>query len=87
MAPLVLERSPRERLADARTQATNPFPMSIDGQQALVVMSSSDFAEHCEPALTTEQRQMIREDYAAAMRGEVVDAREALAKIRTRYGV
>lgn len=33
--------------------------------------------------LTQEQKDEIREDYAAAMRGEVVDARTALEEIRS----
>lgn len=36
--------------------------------------------------LTEEQKKMILDDYAAAMRGEVVDARTALDKIRAAHG-
>lgn len=36
--------------------------------------------------LTEEQKRTILEDYAAAMRGEVVDARAALEKIRAAHG-
>ncbi len=36
--------------------------------------------------LTEEQKKMILEDYAAAMRGEVVDARTALEEIRAAHG-
>lgn len=37
-------------------------------------------------ALTDEQKRAILEDFAAAMNGEVVDAREALEKIRAARG-
>ena len=36
--------------------------------------------------LTEEQKKTILEDYAAAMRGEVVDAQTALEKIRAAHG-
>lgn len=36
--------------------------------------------------LTEEQKREILEDYAAAMRGEVVDAHVALEEIRAAYG-
>lgn len=34
-----------------------------------------------------EEMAMIREDYASAMRGNVVDAQTALDEIRARYGL
>ena len=36
--------------------------------------------------LTEEQKKTIVEDYAAAMRGEVLDARAALEEIRAAHG-
>ena len=87
MAPLVLERSAREQLADAYAQAKGPFPVSIDDQRDFVVMSTSDFESYCEPALTDAQLQMIRDDYESVMRGEVVDAKLAVARIRAKYGL
>lgn len=36
--------------------------------------------------LTDERKKAILEDYAAAMNGEVIDAREAMEKIRAARG-
>lgn len=36
--------------------------------------------------LTEEQKKAVLDDYAAAMRGEVVDARKALEEIRVAHG-
>lgn len=87
MAPLVLERSAREQLADAYAQAGGPFPVSIDNQPDFVVMSTSDFEAYCEPPLSDDQRRVIREDYESALQGEVVDAKSAVARIRAKYGL
>ena len=40
-----------------------------------------------EEPLTMEEIEELREGYASAMRGELVDAREALARIREKYGL
>lgn len=36
--------------------------------------------------LTEEQKRALLDDYAAAMRGEVIDARTALEEIRAAHG-
>lgn len=45
----------------------------------------SSHSSESESKLTQEQIDEIREDYEAAMRGEVVDALEALEEIRREY--
>lgn len=87
MAPLILEQSAQEQLANAYAKAKGPFPVKIDGQQDYVVMSTADYEQYCEPRLTGEEMAMIREDYASAMRGDVVDAQTALDEIRAKYGL
>lgn len=87
MAPLVLERSAREQLADAYAQAKGPFSVSIDGQQDFVVMSTSDFEGYCEPPLSDAEIRSLKQGYDEAMRGELYDAQEMLAEIRAEYGI
>ena len=87
MAPLVLERSAREQLADAYAQAGGPFPVSIDNQPDYVVMSTSDFEAYCEPPLSDAEIRSLKQGYDEAMRGELYDAREMLAEIRAEYGI
>lgn len=87
MAPLVLERSAREQLANAYAQAKGPFPVSIDEQSDFVVMSTSDFEEYCEPALSDAEIRSLRQGYDEAVRGELYDARKMLAEIRAEYGI
>lgn len=47
---------------------------------------SNGFEQEHAKGLTDEQKKTILDDYAAAMRGEVVDARTALYKIRAAHG-
>ncbi len=46
----------------------------------------SELQQEGPEALADEQKKEILEDYATAMRGEVIDAREALEKIRAAHG-
>lgn len=41
----------------------------------------------CERPLSDDELRMIREDYEFAMRGEVIDAKQAIAQIRAAYGL
>ena len=40
-----------------------------------------------EETLTAEERAIVLQDYASAMRGELADAKEVLARIRAKYGL
>ena len=86
MESLVLSENARKQLADAYAEAQGPFPLTIDGQD-FVVMSMADFEEYCGLPSAQDEQHILREDYAAAMRGELVDAKEALAGIRAKYGL
>lgn len=46
----------------------------------------SELQQECAETLTDEQKKAILEDFAAAMNGEVIDARDALEKIRAARG-
>lgn len=87
MAPLVLEKTAQEQLADAYAQAGGPFPVSIDGQQDFVMMSTSDFEQYCEAPLSDDEIRLLRRGYEEAMRGELLDARSVLEEIRARHGI
>ncbi len=49
-------------------------------------MATAALKEEQTEKLTEEQKKAILDDYAAAMRGEVTDARTALEKIRAAHG-
>lgn len=84
MAPLVLDRSTQEQLANAYAEAQGPFSVAApDGQPDFIVMRSTDFEEYCKPPLTDEEVEALKQGYAEAMRGELRNAREMLAEIRS----
>ena len=86
MESLVLSEKARKQLADAYAEAQGPFPLTIDGQD-FVVMSMADFEEYCGLPSAEDEQHILREDYTSAMCGELVDAKEALAGIRAKYGL
>lgn len=57
-------------------------------ETSLPHMTRQELPHICgEEPLTAEERAVVLEDYASAMRGELVDAKEAIARIRTKYGL
>lgn len=51
-------------------------------------MTQKEPSHECEEEpLTAEERAIVLQDYASAMRGELADAKEALARIRAKYAL
>lgn len=86
MKPVVLSKKARKQLADAYVEAQGPFPLTIDGQD-FVVMSMTDFENCCGQPLAEFEQRMLHEGYAEAMRGEVRPAREMIAELRAEFGL
>lgn len=81
---LPVNKLTEDELVRAYREANGPFVAQAPSQE-FVVMKLEDYA-HLESSMSAFQRTMVQEDYAAAKRGDTVDARSALEEIRAAYG-
>ena len=86
MSPQIVSEETRADLAKAYRKASGPFSIPMDDQPDLIVMSSSDI-DVDEIPFTEAETSALSAGYAAAQRGEIVNAREAVHEMRMRYGL
>ena len=84
MLSLPVNKLTEDELVRAYREANGPFVVQAPSQE-FVVMKLEDYA-HLESSMSAFQRTVVQEDYAAAKRGDTVDARSALEEIRAAYG-
>ncbi len=65
-------------------EAQGPFTAEKIGAPEFVIMRTSDLEDE---QMTDDEMAVLLEGYEAAQRGEVQDARDALAEIRAAYGL
>lgn len=88
MTPLLeaMNRIDNDSLFEAYDQAHGPFCVSKEGRPDLIIMAASDF-EDPSRALASSDAASLEEGYAQALRGETVNAHDALDRISARYGL
>lgn len=86
MSPQVLSKETQDGLDAAYRTANGPFSVRTSSGSAYVVMSASDYAQF-EPMPSEAEILAMDEGFAAAQRGETVDADVMIADIRGRYGL
>lgn len=84
MSPFPVKEYTQDMLAAGYEEMSGPFVAKMPSEQ-YVVMRMDDYVKY-EPPMSEPQRKMVLDDYAAARRGETVDARTALEEIRVKYG-
>lgn len=86
MTSPALASSTKDDLAVAYRSANGPFSVRMDQQPDLVVMSQSDYNAS---GLFLEDAEItsLEAGYAAMLKGDVVDARDALAATRAKHGL
>lgn len=86
MTPFPVKEIESKELYETYSQNNGPFCVQEQGRPDLVVMSTSDFAEMDE-SLSEDDVASIRLGLEQIQRGEGIDAREALAQVRAKYGL
>jgi PHD/YefM family antitoxin component YafN of YafNO toxin-antitoxin module len=80
------QRNTREHMA--RMKATKkPVVLTVNGKAELVVQDADAYQEMLDKIERAETISAIREGLAEIERGEAVDAREAFAALRAKYGI
>lgn len=86
MTPFPVKQIESEELYEAYSQSGGPFCVQKPGRPDLVVMSASEYSQTGE-SLSDDDVASIRLGLEQLDRGEGIDAREALAQVRTKYGL
>lgn len=84
MPPFPVKEYAQDMLAAGYEEMSGPFVAKMPSEQ-YIVMRMDDYAKF-EPSMSESQQRMVLDDYAAARRGETVDARSSLEEIRVKYG-
>lgn len=86
MAPFPLRQLEVTDFDRGYEDAKGPFVVKSPSNREYVVVSAEDFGMVSSP-MNDSEKQMILEDFAAARRGEVLDAQNALDALRAKYGI